>query len=232
MASPPTIARVDAATSGSDIQFQVRAVGEIAAGMQQVWVTYTGAPATQWKSVDLVQDPVDSTLWTGSLTGTTPANVQFIVQAVNGVGLVSLDDNQGELYRPDQIAPALQDPADLTATTLALNGPGSAPYGTESAFTATLAADGGAPLNGVAVRFSLGDDDATAVTGVDGKATVDLAALATPGSDYTVSAAFDGSTTHASSAASKPFTIAKLATSLSPSRRRRRAVRTPASSPH
>ena len=41
-----------------------------------------------------------------------------MVQAVNGVGLVSLDDNQGAYYRPDQIAPALLTaPTTLTPTT-------------------------------------------------------------------------------------------------------------------
>ena len=34
--------------------------------------------------------------------------MQFVVQAVNGVGLVSLDDNQGSYYQPNQIPSALQ----------------------------------------------------------------------------------------------------------------------------
>ena len=34
--------------------------------------------------------------------------MRFMVQAVNGVGLVSLDDNGGNYYQADQIPPALQ----------------------------------------------------------------------------------------------------------------------------
>ena len=217
LAAAPTIARVDAGVAGSAVQFQVRAVGEVAAGMQQVWVTYTGAPAGRWRSFDLTQDPADSTLWTGALTPdapVVPGGIQFIVQAVNGVGLVSLDDNQGELYRPGQIAPALQDPADLIATTLTLSGPGSAQYGTESTFTATLAAEGAGPLSGATVNFSIAGAEVTATTNASGVATVKVPALATPGDDSIVSAAFNGSTTHAASAASRPFVIAKLATAL------------------
>ena len=44
------------------------------AGIQQVWVTYTGVdqPADgtgEWESLYLTQDATDSTLWTGTLTG-------------------------------------------------------------------------------------------------------------------------------------------------------------------
>ena len=53
--------------------------------------------------------------------GARRADVEFIVQAVNGVGLVSLDDNQGGLYRPGEIPPALQSgPPGLDPTSLAL----------------------------------------------------------------------------------------------------------------
>ena len=72
--------------------------------------------------------------------------MEFIVQAVNGVGLVSLDDNQGAYYRPGQIAAALQSgPAPLTPTSLALNAPASATYGAKITLSATLTTDG-APL--------------------------------------------------------------------------------------
>ena len=78
-------------------------------------MTYTGVTPGQWESLDLTQDATDSTLWTGTLSDVTPGQVEFVVQAVNGVGLVSLDDNQGAYYRPGQIPPALQsNPAPLT----------------------------------------------------------------------------------------------------------------------
>ena len=39
----------------------------------------------------------DSQKWMGQLAS-PPANLKYIVQAVNGVGLVSLDDNLGAYY--------------------------------------------------------------------------------------------------------------------------------------
>ena len=93
----------------------MRVVGEPAAGIQQVWVTYAGVTPGQWQSLDLTQDAADSTLWTGTLTDVTPEQVEFLVQAVNGVGLVSIDDDQGAYYRPGQIPPALHSsPVPLT----------------------------------------------------------------------------------------------------------------------
>jgi Tol biopolymer transport system component len=214
LAAPPTIARVDADVSGGDVTFRVRAVGEPAAGMQQVWVTYTGVTPGTWASLDLVQDTTDSTLWTGTLTGVTPGQVQFLVQAVNGVGLVSLDDNQGAYYRPGQIPPALQSsPVPLPATSLSLSAPATAAYGGSTSVSATLTA-GATPLQGQTVRFTLGGSEVTALTNASGVATVGLPVLVTPGSSSIVAAAFDRTTTHEASDASQSLTVTKLPTSL------------------
>jgi len=96
----PTILGVNAVVVGGNVTFSARAVGDPSAGMQQVWVTYTGQ-ASAWASVDLVQSTTDSTLW--SKTMPLPAalsgrSIEYMVQAVNGVGLVSLDDNVGRYY--------------------------------------------------------------------------------------------------------------------------------------
>ena len=198
------------------VDFRVRAVGEPAAGMQQVWVTRTGATPGEWTSVDLVQDLDDSTLWTGALTIGAPQDVEFIVQAVNGVGLVSLDDNQGELYRPGQIPPALQSaPAGLDPTSLSLTATSSSgTYSDEVTLTATLTA-GAASVGGAPIRFTIGSSEETAFTNNDGSASVVLPVLALPPATL-VSAAFDGSPTFAPAAASQPFTVAKRPTTLSP----------------
>ena len=96
----PTITSVNAVVAGGNVTFSARAFGDPSAGMQQVWVTYTGH-ANAWTSVDLDQVLTDSTLWTktiplpAALSGRT---IDFLVQAVNGVGLVSLDDNLGRTY--------------------------------------------------------------------------------------------------------------------------------------
>ena len=170
-------------------------------------------PPDVWTSLDLVQDPVDSTLWTGTLTVDEPGDVEFIVQAVNGVGLVSLDDNQGELYRPGQIAAALQSgTAALDPTSLTLTAPASATYSDEITLSATLTTNG-APLSGAPIRFTVGGSEVTAFTGSTGSASVEMPVLALP-PDTVVSAAFDGSPTFEPSADSQPFSVGKLGTTL------------------
>ena len=46
LAAPPTIARVDATASGGTVTFQAHVVGDPSAGIQQVWVTYSGVDGT------------------------------------------------------------------------------------------------------------------------------------------------------------------------------------------
>ncbi len=145
-------------------------------------MTYTGVTPGRWESLDLTQDATDSTLWTGRLSNVAPGQVEFLAQAVNGVGLVSLDDNQGAFYRPGQIPPALQsNPAPLTTTQLTLAAPTSASHGSAATVSATVTATppGGvpAPLAGATVRFSLGGTEKEAVTGANGVATVQLPLL-------------------------------------------------------
>ena len=176
LASAPTITRVEAGVSGNDVGFRVQSVGEPAAGMQQVWITYSGATPGQWQSLDLTQDTTDSTLWTGTLFGVSPGQIRFVVQAVNGVGLVTLDDNHGAYYTPGQIAPALQQPGSLTATSLSLGAPSSGNHGATTALSATLTA-GSTPLAGQEVKFSIQGSELVAVTNASGVATVALPVL-------------------------------------------------------
>lgn len=89
------------------MRFQARVVGDPSAGIQEVWVTYTGERGSPlhgaWTSLNLTQDPNDSTLWTGSFTlpdKQDPAAIRYVVQAANGVGVVGLDDNQGFYFTP------------------------------------------------------------------------------------------------------------------------------------
>ena len=52
LAAPPTIARVDASSSlGTTVTFQAHVVGDPSAGIQQVWVTYTGVDSGKWESL-------------------------------------------------------------------------------------------------------------------------------------------------------------------------------------
>ena len=204
---------MEAIDAVSSVVFTMQVVGEPAAGIQGVWITYTGATPGVWQSLDLQQNATDSTLWTGTLPGVAPGQVEFIVQAVNGVGLVSLDDNQGSYYRPGQIPAALQTPGSLTPTTLVLSAPATGSYGSAVPLSATLT-QGSTPLAGQTVRFTLGGSEVTAVTNAAGVASVSMPTLATPRT-YDVTAAFDGTTLLAASSVTNSFTVTKLATTLS-----------------
>jgi hypothetical protein len=204
---------VSATTSGSQINFQIRVVGNPAAGIQEVWVTYTalsGPLHGTWQSLDLVQSPDDSTLWQNNLKlngDTAPQDLRFMVQAANGVGLVSLDANLGAYYTPG----LNQEPTQPAS--LALDHPlSSGPFGSTATFTATLTSNG-TPLAGQLVNFTLGPQSRQALTSNDGRATASLFLLGLPGSN-TISASFAGFNDYQSASASKPFTITQQATQI------------------
>ena len=197
--------------------FAVHVVGNPAAGIQQVWVTYDGQGGASgtWQSLDLTRDATDSTLWTGSLplSGQPAGDVRFVVQAVNGVGLVSMDDNQGAYYSTASASSGGTQGPILQATSVALTSPASGVYGTSVPVSATLTADG-TPLPNRVVTFSIGQQTTAALTDGSGRAAVQLPLLALPTST-TMSASFAGSGTEAAAADSAPFTIGEQPTGLS-----------------
>ena len=84
----------------------MQVVGNPGAGIQEVWVTYTaksGPYTGRWQSLDLTQSANDSTVWVASLplNGTPVKDLQFIAQAVNGLGLVTMATNLGHYYTVD-----------------------------------------------------------------------------------------------------------------------------------
>jgi hypothetical protein len=96
----PTISGVTTEVVGTNVTFRAHVVGDPQAGIQQVWITHTGS-ANAWTSLDLEQNGTDSTLWSKTIPLPTPLAgraVEFIIQAVNGVGLLTLDDNLGRYY--------------------------------------------------------------------------------------------------------------------------------------
>lgn len=212
LATSPSITRISAIPVGDEVHFFLKVVGDPAAGIQEVWVTYTGVTGPlhgAWQSLDLVQDASESTIWEGTLplNGTDPADVRFMVQAANGVGLVTLLTNLGAYFTPG-IETLPTTPTALEIEPFAASGA----YGTQASFTAQLTT-GGAPLGGMPVTIGLGSQSRTAVTGNDGRATVSIPLLGTPGLTA-VQAAFHGSLDFAPSSASADFTITKLDTSL------------------
>ena len=217
LAGPPTLARIDATSSGAAVSFAAHVDGDPAAGIQEVWVTYTGVDPGQWESLDLTQDPTDSTLWSGTLSGLSSAQIaamRFVVQAVNGVGLVSLDDNFGAGYQPGAIANARTSAVVKDPATLTLNAPpASGSYQSPLVVTATLTGPHGGAA-GQNVRFAIGGAAVDAVTGSGGVATGTLTPGDLPGARYQLSASFQGSDTLAASSQTSPFTIDKVPTAL------------------
>ncbi|GIK36271.1 MAG: hypothetical protein BroJett011_01040 [Chloroflexota bacterium] len=220
LAAPPVIAQVSAPlTEAGEVNFKMKVIGDPVAGIQEVWITYynteCSAPNCDWVSLDLTQNATDSTLWEGTFNlGANPENVRYIVQAVNGVGLVSMATNLGAYYIPGV------DETQLQATALALDTPAatSGPYGSEATFSAILTAEDGQPLvppEGRVIIFGLGAQSASAVTDDTGQATVTLPLLGLPGR-YEVRAAFPDTAQEAASAAPNTFEfeITKQATVL------------------
>lgn len=119
LSAAPTISRIESQIVGDEVQFRIHVLGNPAAGIQEVWVTYTarsGPYYGRWQSLDLLQNAENSMLWEGALplAGTPAEEVRYMVQAVNGVGLVSLSTNLGLSY-----VPGAED-VERTPTTLTL----------------------------------------------------------------------------------------------------------------
>jgi CSLREA domain-containing protein len=218
LADPPSIAHVFANSGGGSVTFHVNVTGDPSAGIQQVWVTYTDISDPSggtWQSLFLTQNSSDSTLWDGAIVFSDPANIRYMVQAVNGVGLVALDANLGAYFTPD-IDPASPSSGQPTAlgTTLSLtSSPASSAYGDQVTFNALLQTSTGSPLANLPVSFNLGQQGLLISTNNEGQASFTLTLLGTPGV-YIASVAFNGTSNYIGSSTSAGFTILKQNTSL------------------
>jgi len=212
LAGPPAIAKISDSVVGDTVSFRANVVGDPSAGIQEVWITYYGKTAGKWESLDLHQDADDSTLWTGSLSGVDPSAIHYVVQAVNGVGVTSLDDNLARYYTPGGTASA-NAPVQGSSLHL-LSPPSGGAFLSSPSVTAQLLDDDGAPLAGRTITFTLGASSRSAATGSDGKATVSLPLSDLP-DDYRLVASFAGDGAHAGSSDSvSGFGITRQATSL------------------
>jgi hypothetical protein len=217
LAAPPTLSGARAVTENSDIVFIVNAVGDPAAGMQSVWVTYTDgdAPSGEWLPLDLVQDPLDSRLWTGRLEGAAGiySRLDAIFHAVNGVGLVTMDDNFGAYY---QIAGPIDEvkpdgvPASQLTSSLQFEEPVPAAGmpGNTITVSAFLMAASGAPLVDETVLFRLGATLRSASTDSAGRATAEIPVYNLPG-EYALVASFAGEAGFAASSDERQFLVEK-----------------------
>ncbi len=220
LSDAPTIVSVEAQTLGADIAFTAQVIGDPNVAMREAWITYTGGTGT-WASLDLVQCvtplPIvcgttdDSRIWKGLLTG-APANLQYVVQAANGLGLVAFDDNRGAYYKATASgAPAV--PA--TTTLLLISPPSGGTFGDSPSITAELK-QGSTLLVGKPVSITIGGTGAVGVTGSNGRVTLPVALNSTPGTTQ-VTASFGGDDAFAPADDVKtPFTIAKATATLTP----------------
>ena len=224
LAGAPSLAKGRATTvSPNQIDFEMIGTEPIS-GVQEVWITWTdtaSAGSGVWQSLDLAQsDPDDETLWTGSLilpAGVLPQNVRYLVQATNAVGLVTLQNNDGQFYEPDV------DPGALTGTgenldpvsLVFVSPPTSGNYATNVTLTANLTSNG-SPLADELINFSLGDLSGSALTDENGDASITLNLVTTP-ADYQLQAAYGGSLDYEEALVQAPFTLNKQPTSLTTS---------------
>ncbi len=213
LSEAPTIVDVDALPDVGGVVFTAQVIGDPAAAIYQVWITYSGDGTGAWNSLDLAQcvAPLpaacaseDSRFWKGRLAS-PPANLKYLAQAVNGVGLVSLDDNRGAYYGVDALAPA------ATASTF-VTPPTTAVIGDSVNFTTKLTI-GGVPLAGKTVTVAVGGVSQLSTTAADGTVTVALPVASTPGT-YQVTASFAGDDTYQASSTSASFVVGKAASSL------------------
>ncbi len=223
LAAPPAVVTVQSEDNGDGtLTFEATVLGAPTAGVQAVWVTFTaesGPFAGQWQSLDLTQPADDSRVWRGTLDlqGSAPGELRYLVQAVNGVGLVALDSNRGGYYTPDQeAAEPVANPTPAAApTTLVFDTgvPSSGIFGTLLPVGVTLSSNG-TPLAGEHVTFELKAQRQSATTDATGHATIQLPLSDLPG-PHTLQATFAGSPAFKQVTAGQGFTITKQSTTLS-----------------
>ena len=210
LSAGPTIAQVTTTAVPSTDSLHIEAIitGNPAAGVQEAWAVYTDGNG-MWLPLDLIQNSTDSRLWEGvlDLDGADAEAFNFIVQAVNGVGLVSMDSNQGGYHRLGVEVPGTAD----TTLTLDLPTP-DGDYSTVGTFSAILTSDG-SPVANQPVFISLGSQARLGITDGNGRATVEIPLLSLPDT-YEVHANFAGADPFLPSADTASFTINKHPTTL------------------
>jgi hypothetical protein len=219
VSAPPAINGVFTTTTDNKVQFKVYVTGNPAAGIQEVWVTYTavqGSPYGKWQSYNLTQDTADTTLWRGEIdltgSGAQTGDLRYVVQAVNGVGLVSMNTRFGAYHIPDQTDGF--ESANAAPTTVQLIAPlAEADFGDKVTFSASWSSPGNPAVAGRSLVFTLGDQEVVARTDNTGVATATINVLSVPGT-YELKVTFAGGFGFAPSVDAASFLIKPAATHL------------------
>ena len=216
-AAPTILGASGVENTNGGIDFSVNVAAEGSAGVQEVWVLYTGKSGSSyhgtWTSLDLVKDPDDPTLWKGTLPlqSGQAQDILFMVQAIGGAGLTTLATNLGAYYSiTPENASQLPPPA---ATTLMLQSPpASGTYLKQSTFNLLLQS-GGQPLPGQLVTLDIGGQQVSGITNASGEAALSLNLVVRPGT-YTAQASFRGNADYLGSNDVSAFTVNKDSTTL------------------
>ena len=218
VAAAPTILGVSGSIVDTNVKFSVNVQGEAAAGIQAVWILYTGRNGSpfygQWQPLDLTQPnpTLDPILWEGTLplNGANPADILFMVQVVNAAGSTTLATNLGVYYT---VAPSTPPPPPK-ATTLTLASQLTAgAYQRDTSFTLFLTSESGQALANQPVILALGGQAAQATTNGDGSATITLQPSLLPG-NYPIQATFRGNEAYLGSSTTRSFTVVKDSTTV------------------
>ncbi|MGH9104399.1 MAG: Ig-like domain repeat protein, partial [Acidimicrobiales bacterium] len=211
LAAPPQISDVSASYSNGQVTVSARVAEDPSAGTEEVWATYTDptAASPQWQSVELTPAPGDPSLWAGAFSASDPANTVLIVQAANGVGEVSLDNNDGYYFSVAGSSPSAPAPAP---DSLSLAPVAGATYGAPLDVSATLA-DAAGPLPGQPVTFGLGSYATVSLTGSDGVARATLPVTGAPGG-YALTASYPGDAADQPASTSEAVQVAQAPTAL------------------
>jgi hypothetical protein len=214
VSAAPAITGVSASVSGGIVTFSVDAQAEGSAGVQSVWILYTGEVGSPyhgtWAPVDLVRDTVDPNRWTGTLDigGNDAGQLRFMAQAVGGAGLTALATNLGAYYR---IGVDNTPPVGVPATSTALSGPSSGVFGQTSTFQVQVG--GFTPLAGAVVEFEVAGQRVLTTTNAVGVATLPFTPNVLPGT-YDVQATLRGTSTYPGSSATLTYEVTKAPTTL------------------
>ncbi len=190
LAAPPTVVSVQTVRNEDTDTLEICAVigGDPTAGVQRAVATYTDSSAASpsWASLGLAQGgcavdgnwdglvPTDSSSWGASLplAGVNIDTLQFMVQAVSGTGLVTMDDNLGKYYgKPTSVG----SPDPVYIEGVHLDSDSAAVGWTVTAFARVRQNFGGNEgVEGVPVTFTVGGATATGLTGSSGFAIVPI----------------------------------------------------------
>jgi hypothetical protein len=225
LANPVAINLVRSEVEAGTARFAVEVAISGEVGVQNVWITYTGEPGSPsygaWTSVDLTppESGNQAGLWEGMLElapGENPADLRFIVQAVNAVGVTTLNTNFGRYFT---LATSTLDGVGVESEPVTLSLEADESFPTEGAYRALLPVaarlttpEGGA-IAGATVTFSLGPINLPATTDAEGRASLLLPLDVRPGT-YQLRASFAGDDRLGRAADRRAFTIVKAPTGL------------------